>query len=645
MAAPFAFLTATLLVVLAFSSLKAAADPVLDKLALLDFIGNLPHGRLLNWSPFTPVCGNWVGVTCSADNSRVVAVRLPGVGLSGRIPPNTLSRLSALQSLSLRSNSLAGPFPADFASLASLTDLHLQFNNFSGPLPSDFSPWRNLTLVDLSFNAFNGSIPSSISNLTQLAALNLSNNSLSGRIPNVQLPNLKLLNLSYNHLDGAIPRSFQRFPSSSFSGNNLSPLNSPSPSPSPSPSAASPISHLPRARLSGRKLSESAILGIVVAGCALGFVTFAVLLLVFCSRKKGQNVVSGKLTKGDRSPEKAVTGNQDENNTLVFFEGCTLAFDLEDLLRASAEVLGKGTFGTAYKAVLEDSTTVVVKRLKDVGVGKREFEQQMEVVGRLKHENVAELKAYYYSKDEKLMVSDYFSLGSVSSMLHGKRGHDRVPLDWETRLRIALGAAKGIAHIHAENGGKLVHGNIKSSNIFLNQQLYGCVSDVGLTTLMNAATPSVSRTAGYRAPEVVDTRKSTQMSDVYSFGVLLLEILTGKSPIRVTGGGDEVVHLVRWVQSVVREEWTAEVFDIELMRYPNIEEEMVEMLQIAMACVVRIPEQRPKISEVVRMLEDVRRVDTGNRPSSDGKSEGSSSITPTAMHGASSVTAEGTPQQ
>lgn len=200
----------------------------------------------------------------------------------------------------------------------------------------------------------------------------------------------------------------------------------------------------------------------------------------------------------------------------------------------------------------------------------------------------------------------------------GKRGEDRIPLDWETRLKIAIGAARGIAHIHTENNGKLVHGNIKASNVFLNNQQYGCVSDLGLTSLINPMIPPVSRTAGYRAPEVVDLRKATQASDVYSFGVLMLELLTGKSPIQITGGGDEVVHLVRWVQSVVREEWTAEVFDVELMRYPNIEEEMVEMLQIAMTCVVRMPEQRPKMSEVVRMIEDVRRLDTGNRPSSEG---------------------------
>lgn len=198
-------------------------------------------------------------------------------------------------------------------------------------------------------------------------------------------------------------------------------------------------------------------------------------------------------------------------------------------------------------------------------------------------------------------------------------------MDWETRLRIAIGAARGIARIHSENGGKLVHGNIKSANIFLNSQQYGCVSDVGLATIMRSLAPPISRAAGYRAPEVTDTRKASQPSDVYSFGVVLLELLTGKSPIHTTAG-DEIVHLVRWVHSVVREEWTAEVFDLELMRYPNIEEEMVEMLQIAMSCVVRTPDQRPNILDVVQLIENVRRLDTDNRLSSGNKSESSTPL-------------------
>lgn len=156
---------------------------------------------------------------------------------------------------------------------------------------------------------------------------------------------------------------------------------------------------------------------------------------------------------------------------------------------------------------------------------------------------------------------------------------------------------------------------------------------------MSPMPPPVVRAAGYRAPEVTDTRKATQASDVYSFGVLLLELLTGKSPTNATGS-EEVVNLVRWVNSVVREEWTAEVFDIELLRYPNIEEEMVEMLQIGMACVVRMPEQRPIMLDVVKMVEEIRRVGTENQPSSENKSEISSSTpTPhaTTQIGSSSV--------
>lgn len=213
----------------------------------------------------------------------------------------------------------------------------------------------------------------------------------------------------------------------------------------------------------------------------------------------------------------------------------------------------------------------------------------------------------------------------------GKRGEGWLPLDWESRLLIALGAARGIAHIHLEHGGKLAHGNIKSSNIFLNNHNYGCISDLGLATIVSPTVPPSPRIAGYRAPEVVDTRKASQASDVYSFGVLILELLTGKSPIHLTASGGEILHLVRWVQSVVREEWTAEVFDVRLMRYPIMEEELVEMLQIAMACVAKMPEQRPKMAEVVRMIECVRRVDSSNRPSVEVRSEESKSLTPTQL--------------
>ncbi|TKY69336.1 Leucine-rich repeat receptor protein kinase [Spatholobus suberectus] len=275
-------------------------------------------------------------------------------------------------------------------------------------------------------------------------------------------------------------------------------------------------------------------------------------------------------------------------------------------------MLGKGPFGTAYKAVLDDGTVVAVKRLKDVSVrGKREFQQRMEVLGSLRHCNVVSLRAYHFSQDDKLLVSDFMPNGSLSWLLHGNRGPGRTPLDWTTRLKIAAGAARGVAFIHNSCNShspnhKLTHGNIKSTNVLVDVAGNARVADFGLSIF---AGPSSSRSNGYRAPEAPDGRKQTQQSDVYSFGVLLMEMLTGKCPSAVDGGAAAAEDLPRWVRSVVREEWTAEVFDLELMRYKDTEEEMVALLQIAMACTATAPHQRPRMSHVVKMIEKVRGVD------------------------------------
>lgn len=213
--------------------------------------------------------------------------------------------------------------------------------------------------------------------------------------------------------------------------------------------------------------------------------------------------------------------------------------------------------------------------------------------------------------------------------LLGNGYNGKTSLDWNARVTIALGAARGILHIHSEGGGKFIHGNIKSSNVLLSQDREGCISDFGLPLMMNFQ-GITTRSIGYHAPEVIETRKASQSSDVYSFGVLLLEILTGKAPLKTAHGHIDVVDLPRWVQSVVREEWTSEVFDAELLKSPNAEEEMVHMLQVALACVARVPDMRPRMDEVVRMVEEIRPSESDGRPSSDeNKSKNSNVGTPT----------------
>eukprot|EP00257_Ricinus_communis_P017312 XP_015575723.1 probable inactive receptor kinase At5g58300 [Ricinus communis] len=551
------------------------ADLNSDKQALLDFAAAVPHIRKLNWNTSISVCSSWFGVTCNSNGTRVMAIHLPGVGLYGRIPSNTLARLDALRILSLRSNYLNGHLPSDIPSIPSLQFLYLQHNNFSGAFPAALS--LQLNVLDLSFNSFTGRIPATVQNSSQLSALYLQNNSFSGALPNINLQKLKVLNLSFNHFNGSIPYSLRNFPSHSFDGNSLlcgPPLKdcssiSPSPSPlPPSPTyiASSPATSQIHGATSKKKLGTSSIIAIATGGSAV--LVFILLVIFMCCLKRGgdekSNVLKGKIES--EKPKDFGSGVQEaEKNKLFFFEGCSYNFDLEDLLRASAEVLGKGSYGTAYKAVLEDGTTVVVKRLKEIVVGKKEFEQQMEIVGRVgQHPSVAPLRAYYYSKDEKLLVYNYMPTGSFFALLHGNREEGSSAVDWNARMKICLGAARGIAHIHSEGGVKCVHGNIKASNILLTPNLDGCISDIGLTPLMNFPA-TVSRTIGYRAPEVIETRKINQKSDVYSFGVVLLEMLTGKAPLQAPGR-EYVVDLPRWVRSVVREEWTAEVFDVELMK-------------------------------------------------------------------------------
>ncbi|KAL6959599.1 putative inactive receptor kinase [Sarracenia purpurea var. burkii] len=588
-------------------------DLAADRAALLA-LRTAVGGRSLLWNLSDPTPCAWTGVQC--DSGRVIELRLPGMGLSGQLPPNTIGNLTQLRTLSLRFNALSGPLPMDLVSASDLRNLYLQGNTFSGPIPDSLFSLRNLIRLNLASNNFSGEIPPAFNNLTRLGTLYLENNNLTGSIPDLNLPSLVQFNVSNNQLTGSIPSRLAGQPASAFAGNSLcgGPLLSCSGTPSERK----------------KNLSGGAIAGIVI-GSVIGLILILAILVCLCRRKTSKKADSKEVaavkqtgteilaekpavdtdtsTTGHppavaEALEKKISANVSGKKGLVFFGKSERVFDLEDLLRASAEVLGKGTFGTAYKAVLEMGVVVAVKRLKDVTVPEKEFRELIEAVGAIDHENLVPLRAYYYSGDEKLLVYDYMPMGSFSALLHGNRGAGRTPLNWETRSAIALGAARGISYLHSQ-GPTVSHGNIKSSNILLTTSYSARVSDFGLAQFVGP-TSTPNRVAGYRAPEVTDARKVSQKADVYSFGVLLLELLTGKAPAHAVLNEDGV-DLPRWVQSVVREEWSAEVFDVELLRYQSIEEEMVQLLQLAIDCVAQYPDNRPSMPEVSSRIEEICR--------------------------------------
>ncbi|XP_057521697.1 probable inactive receptor kinase At3g02880 [Amaranthus tricolor] len=610
--APFLFIF--LFFTLTFSLLPTAtpADSNPTDASALAALKSSLGGR---WNTTASNACNWQGVQCDS-HGRVLELHLPGVGFVGSIPNGVLGNLSSLNFLSLRYNALTGSIPSDFSNLNQLKFLYLQHNRLSGPIPEVLFSIPSLTRLDLSGNRFSGGIPLGFSNLRNIATLFLQENQLTGPIPDLKDDNLKQLNVSHNLLTGTIPSQFCGMPSSAFEGNTLTPcaING--------PSSSSPNGHKKNS-----KLSAGALAGIIIGGIVT---LIALLLLIFCCCRRNKKNEQQNATRSidaaadakrsdvetGREPSAAVQRNGESSGgvagaksggivtdkKLIFFSKGSKVFDLDDLLRASAEVLGKGNYGTTYKASLESGMAVAVKRLKDVTVTEKEFKEKMEEIGKIEHENIVSLRAYHCSANEKLLVYDYFPMGSLSALLHGNRGSGRTPLNWETRSAIALGAARGITHIHLLKS-TASHGNIRSSNILLSNSYEARVSDTGLAQL---ATPNdtSNRVAGYRAPEITDPRKISQKADVYSFGVFLLELLTGKAPTN-TLLNEEGVDLPRWVQSIVREEWASEVFDMELLRYQNVEEDMVKLLQLAIDCTAQYPDSRPSMLDVTRRIEEV----------------------------------------
>ncbi|KAL0453056.1 UNVERIFIED_CONTAM: Receptor protein kinase-like protein ZAR1 [Sesamum latifolium] len=334
--------------------------------------------------------------------------------------------------------------------------------------------------------------------------------------------------------------------------------------------------------------------------------------------------------------------DQQKGKFVVMDEGFSL--ELEDLLRASAYVVGKSRSGIVYKVVVGGGgkrvgsgslgcgggpVVVAVRRLSegDATLRFKEFEAEVEAIGKVKHPNIVRLRAYYYATDEKLLISDFIRNGSLYTALHGGPGNTLPPLPWAVRLRIVRETARALTHIHECSPRRYIHGNIKSSKILLDDELKPFISGFGLCRLVTAVSKSansasrnkqnlknqeipktsVSSSIMYVAPEVRPLgARLTQKCDVYSFGILILEILTGRNPVLGPdqNDGEGLEGLVR---KVFREERPlSEIIDPTLLHEVHAKKQVVAMFHIALNCTELDPELRPKMRTVSDNLDSIR---------------------------------------
>ncbi|KAH8956820.1 hypothetical protein BDL97_07G062200 [Sphagnum fallax] len=270
-----------------------------------------------------------------------------------------------------------------------------------------------------------------------------------------------------------------------------------------------------------------------------------------------------------------------------------------------SNVVGEGGYGIVYRGQLPDGTMVAVKNLlNNRGQAEKEFRVEVEAIGRVRHKNLVRLLGYCAEGAHRMLVYEYVDNGNLEQWLHGPMSKTN-PLPWEARMKIVLGTAKGLAYLHEALEPKVVHRDIKSSNILVDSEWNAKVSDFGLAKLLGSGkshvTTRVMGTFGYVAPEYANTGLLNERSDVYSFGVLLMEIITGRDPVDYNRAAGEI-NLVDWLKQMVGNRRSEEVADPSMELKPT-SRALKRSLLVALRCVDPDALKRPKIGHVVHMLE------------------------------------------
>ncbi|XP_072956469.1 LRR receptor-like serine/threonine-protein kinase GHR1 [Typha angustifolia] len=583
---------------------------------------------------------------------------------------------STLQELYLKSNLLIGGIvlSPSTSRKSNLRVLSIAGNHLNGNFSDDFAFFSGLQVLDISANNFSGLLPPAITKLIYLTSLDVSQNAFTGSLPATLPDTLVSFNASYNDLSGMVPVNLRKFPDSSFHPGN-SRLEFPDGPPGSSSAPSEGSGHKPLGTsIKVAIISTSIVALLILIILAIIWHYKRISRTPSSERVSDKNVqrwtlpensgVRGKETgsasvvssppkgsiselispeenmavavagfspsKGSRFSWSPGSGDTYRHETLgrldvrspdsmageLHFLDETITLTPEELSRAPAEVLGRSSHGTCYRATLENGVFLTVKWLREgVAKPKKEFAKEAKRFANIRHPNVVGLRGYYWgpTKHEKLILSDYISPGSLANFLYDRPGRKGPPLTWAQRLKLAVDVARGLNYLHFDRA--IPHGNLKATNILLDGlDLNARVADYCLHRLMtqSGTTEQIldAGALGYRAPELAASKKPSPSfkSDVYAFGVVLLELLTGRCAGDVISGEEGGVDLTDWVRLRVAEGRGSDCFDPSMppdLANPRAAAEgMKEMLGIALRC-IRPVSERPGIKSVYEDLSSI----------------------------------------
>ncbi|KAI6678243.1 hypothetical protein NL676_039039 [Syzygium grande] len=515
---------------------------------------------------------------------------------SGELP-EAMSEASSLVSIQLSLNGFVGKIPSTIGNLTKLNTLDLIGNLLSSSIPVSIGSCVSLGYVNLSNNSLTGEIPDSIGNLPALNSLNLSNNKLSGEIPSsLGLLKLSLLDLSNNRLTGPVPDSLSiEAYHDSFDGNpglcsqRLKQFQ-------PCISSSKATTHL------------GVILSCFFAGISLLLIVFAMMMYVKFRKQRDSLKSVNSLWRPD-------SWNMKPYRVLSFRER-----EIIDYIKTE-NLIGRGGSGNVYKVVLGNGKELAVKHiwasssgslrrhpsssaiLSKKSTGTPEYNAEVAALSSIRHVNVVKLYCSITSEDSHLLVYEYLPNGSLWDQLHESQ---KMKMGWEVRYEIALGAARGLEYLHHGCARPIIHRDVKSSNILLDEEWKPRIADFGLAKIVQASqggnwTHAIAGTLGYIAPEYAYTMKVNEKSDVYSFGVVLMELVTGRRPIE--SEFEENQDIVQWVRgNMSSKKSLLDLVDSNIS--DTQKEDAVKVLRIAIRCTANIPTVRPSMRMVVQILEE-----------------------------------------